>query len=224
MERTASVSFTFVHQVYRKSTEYTADVIYRVKEVPSQSTPPISKPELVSESRHGSYIATSFNPTLIDPQGPSRPPASPPVNILDMHIRPGHSSHSGSLKPPLSGVSGNSGFSRGSLARASYLTSTSSSSRISESQLTGFPSPPNQGQNALTPGSIIQSYFGMNEGDASRGSDGDAMSERENRSRPHRITFPVREDEELAINEEEQRRADRQSRRTTFGTLQYDST
>lgn len=178
------------------------EVIYRVKEVPALATPPIHQPHLISESRHGSYIGASFNPSTADRQASS--PSPDFRSALNTLVRPSYSSQSGSLKPPPS-VS--------SATRASYLTSTSSSSRISESQLSNFPAPP--GQNSLTPGAIIQSYFGSPDTTERA----DPMAERE--SRAYRIPFPVNEDEEYA--EDERRREARQSRRTTFGTIPYDS-
>lgn len=176
-------------------------VVYRVKEVPALATPPIHQPQLVSESRHGSYIDTSFNPGIVDRQVSS--PSPDLGDVLSMQVRSNHSSQPGSLKPPTSGTSA---------TRASYMTSTSSSSRISDSQLSNFPVPP--GHNSLTPGTIIQSYFSSPDA-ADRA---DPMSERE--SRPHGIPFPVNEDEEN--DEEERGRQNRQSRRTTFGTISYE--
>lgn len=102
-------------------------------EVPALSTPdPTSVTGAYRSSAHGSY----FGDIIRDD---SRPTSTQDATYLHPQ-RP-------SLAPPPTSATDTS--------RTSYVTSTSSNSRIS--QLSDFPTPPNQG--AMTPGSIIQSYF-----------------------------------------------------------------
>ena len=86
--------------------------------------------------------------------------------------------------------------------RASYLTSASSTSRISH--LSDLPVPP--GQNALTPGGIINSYFNTSTPDVMERNDP--------------LVEPVIRDQQP--QQPQQRRELRASRRTTFGPVEDD--
>ncbi|KAH8110021.1 hypothetical protein DFH11DRAFT_1843049 [Phellopilus nigrolimitatus] len=145
------------------------EIIYRVGEVPALATPdPVTMSHAQRTSAHGSYFGDL--------------PRSP-----DRGLRPGSHDNRGrhpsrtSLAPPTSSAAD---------TRASYMTSTSSASRIS--QLSDFPAPPSQ--NTMTPGAIIQSYFGNTPEDPDRAD-------------------PLEEPEPTG-------RQDRQSRRTTFGPVE----
>ncbi|OCB90557.1 hypothetical protein A7U60_g2235 [Sanghuangporus baumii] len=158
----------------RYETEEGTEVYYRVGEVPALATPnPVSSTHMYRASAHVSYIDSTppSNHRSLSPDTRGR---------TDTPSRP-------SLQPQ----------SATSMTRESYMTSTSSASRIS--QLSEFPVPP--GQTSLTPGTIIQSYFGST-------------------LEPTERHDPIQEDPESV--EREQKRHERQSRRTTFGPVSDD--
>lgn len=109
--------------------------------VPTLSTPnPTTVENAHRASAHGSYFGDVAR---------SDEPATEDTLDDESHLRLSRPS----LAPPLTASDA---------TRASYVTSTSSASRIS--QLSDFPIPPSQG--AMTPGSILQSYFGSMREDA----------------------------------------------------------
>lgn len=90
--------------------------------------------------------------------------------------------------------------------RASYLTTTSSTSRISN--LSDFPSPPTQA--SLTPGRILDSYFGSPTPDTAADGRADPLAAANVRSLQREM-------------DRERERDARRSRRTTFGPIEEDS-
>ena len=113
-----------------------SDTTYRLGEVPALSTPNyVSNPGIHRSSPHGSYFGDIVREDAED-RMPDSPQDAAYLSPLPLSLAP----------PPTSATD---------TTRASYVTSTSSNSRIS--QLSDFPAPPNQGP--MTPGSIIQSYF-----------------------------------------------------------------
>ncbi|KAL5481095.1 hypothetical protein ACEPAI_10036 [Sanghuangporus weigelae] len=159
----------------RYETEEGTEVYYRVGEVPALATPdPVSSAHMHRASAHGSYIDNT-------------PPSNHRSLSPDTHGRMDAPSRPSLLQPQ----------SATSMTRESYMTSTSSASRIS--QLSEFPVPP--GRTSLTPGTIIQSYFGSTP----------EATERHD---------PIQE--EPGSVECEQQRYERQSRRTTFGPVSDD--
>ena len=191
-------------------------MFYRLGEVPSLLTPdPVNRPQ--RSSAHGSYFGEhgdgherdeAAEPETDYAHGGRREDEdvvlmnrSPPRRYRN--LAPPHSltTPSGPLSAgPTSATTDGTG------TRASYLTSTSSTSRISN--LSDFPIPP--GPAALTPGRILDSYFGSPTPDAAADNRPDPIATADVRSVQREM-------------EREREREARRSRRTTFGPIEEDS-
>ncbi|EJC99203.1 uncharacterized protein FOMMEDRAFT_142822 [Fomitiporia mediterranea MF3/22] len=168
----------------RFETEDGTEIYYHLGEVPTLTTPdPVTASNVHRASAHGSYIENTPRSEL--------QLLSPIESIApDRPSRP-------SLLPPKSATTS-------STTRGSY--STSSASHMS--QLSEFPAPP--GTTSLTPGTIIQSYFG-NTPEATERGDPLAGSE-----------SPLERKHLHQQQSQQQQQEVRRSRRTTFGPVPDD--
>ncbi|KAI5120060.1 hypothetical protein M0805_007810 [Coniferiporia weirii] len=144
-------------------------VYYRLGEVPALATPdPVTTPDGHRASAHGSYFGDDRRNGESSRPSQSQYDHERARDHADRSARP-------SLIPPTSATD---------TTRASYMTSTSSASRIS--QLSDFPVPPNQ--NVPAPGAMTQSYYGGTPEAANRADPmGESAALAERRSR--RTTF-----------------------------------
>lgn len=181
--------------------------------MPALLTPdPVSKPQ--RSSAHGSYFGEHGDHSdhnddtereINYPRGGRREDEDDVVLMDHSLTRPRRGQVINSLAAPVS-AGPTSATTDGTGTRASYLTSTSSTSRISN--LSDFPSPPTQA--SLTPGRILDSYFSSPTPETAANGRADPLASADVRN----VQWEM---------EREREREARRSRRTTFGPIEEDS-